>query len=58
MNLYCGVLCTLTIGQTFKPNWLPRAKTRSVAAILLFALALTIALFARENFMVFYQNFL
>ncbi|MGY2745970.1 purine-cytosine permease family protein [Pseudarthrobacter sp. O4] len=58
MNLYCGVLCTLTIGQTFKPSWLPRAKTRSVAAIILFTLALMIALFARENFMVFYQNFL
>ncbi|MFP5019030.1 hypothetical protein ACKLTP_18980, partial [Paenarthrobacter ureafaciens] len=22
MNLYCGVLCALTIWQTFKPTWL------------------------------------
>ncbi len=58
MNLYCGVLCTLTIGQTFKPAWLPRAKTRSVAAVILFIVALSIALFARDNFMVFYTNFL
>ena len=58
MNLYCGVLCSLTIGQTFKPSWLPRAKTRSVAAIILFTIALLIALFARENFILFYTNFL
>ncbi|ALE06883.1 allantoin permease [Arthrobacter sp. ERGS1:01] len=58
MNLYCGVLCTLTIGQTFKPAWLPRAKTRSVAAVILFLVAVSIALFARDNFMLFYTNFL
>jgi NCS1 family nucleobase:cation symporter-1 len=58
MNLYCGVLCTLTIGQTFKPSWLPRAKTRTVAAIILFVLAVSIALFARDNFILFYTNFL
>ncbi|UKA49805.1 cytosine permease [Arthrobacter sp. FW305-123] len=58
MNLYCGVLCTLTIGQTFKPSWLPRAKTRSIAAIILFVVAVSIALFARDNFILFYTNFL
>ncbi|XAS72117.1 cytosine permease [Micrococcaceae bacterium Sec5.1] len=58
MNLYCGVLCTLTIGQTFKPSWLPRAKTRTVAAIILFVVAVSIALFARDNFILFYTNFL
>ncbi|MBP1134603.1 NCS1 family nucleobase:cation symporter-1 [Arthrobacter sp. PvP023] len=58
MNLYCGVLCTLTIGQTFKPTWLPRAKTRSIAAVILFVLAVSIALFARDNFILFYTNFL
>ncbi|MGP0222095.1 MULTISPECIES: purine-cytosine permease family protein [unclassified Paenarthrobacter] len=58
MNLYCGVLCALTIGQTFKPTWLPRAKTRSVAAVVLFILAVSIALFARDNFILFYTNFL
>lgn len=58
MNLYCGVLCALTIGQTFRPTWLPRAKTRSVAAVVLFVLAVSIALFARDNFIVFYTNFL
>jgi NCS1 family nucleobase:cation symporter-1 len=56
MNLYCGVLCTLTIGQTFRPAWLPHAKTRTIAAILIFTLALSIALFARDNFIFFYTN--
>lgn len=58
MNLYCGVLCSLTVGQTFKPDWMPKAKTRSVAAIILFAIAVTVALFARDNFILFYTNFL
>ncbi|SEQ28073.1 cytosine permease [Arthrobacter sp. OV608] len=58
MNLYCGVLCTLTIGQTFRPSWLPRAKTRSIAAVILFVVAVSIALFARDNFILFYTNFL
>ncbi|MDR6438498.1 NCS1 family nucleobase:cation symporter-1 [Paenarthrobacter nicotinovorans] len=58
MNLYCGVLCTLTIGQTFRPSWLPRAKTRTIAAIILFVVAVSIALFARDNFILFYTNFL
>jgi len=58
MNLYCGVLCSLTVGQTFKPDWMPKAKTRSVAAVLLFALAVSVALFARDNFILFYTNFL
>jgi NCS1 family nucleobase:cation symporter-1 len=58
MNLYCGVLCTLTIGQTFRPTWLPHAKTRSIAAVVIFTVALLIALFARDNFIFFYTNFL
>ncbi|MFP3581118.1 cytosine permease [Arthrobacter sp. SIMBA_036] len=58
MNLYCGVLCTLTIGQTFRPTWLPRAKTRSIGAVILFVVAVSIALFARDNFILFYTNFL
>ena len=58
MNLYCGVLCSLTVGQTFKPDWMPKAKTRSVAAIILFAVAVSVALFARDNFILFYTNFL
>jgi NCS1 family nucleobase:cation symporter-1 len=58
INLYCGVLCSLTIGQTFKPNWLPRAKTRAVAAIMLFTVALLVSIFARDNFILFYTNFL
>lgn len=58
MNLYCGVLSTLTIGQTFKPTWLPRAKARAITAFIIFAIALIVALAGRDNFLVYYSNFL
>lgn len=58
INLYCSVLSSLTVGQTFKPSWLPRARTRSVVAVTIFLLALTMALMPSDNFLVVYQNFL
>ena len=58
MNLYCGVLSTLTVGQTFFPAWTPKARTRAVTAIALFALALIIAIAGADNFLVYYSNFL
>lgn len=58
MNLYCGVLSTLTIGQTFAPRWTPRAMTRAVTAIIIFAVALFLALVAADDFLVLYSNFL
>ncbi len=58
MNLYCGTLSTLTVGQTFAPKWQPKAKTRAVTATIMFLVALVIALVARDNFLVNYSNFL
>lgn len=58
MNLYCGTLSTLTVGQTFKPRWLPRAGSRTVTAIIIFLLALALAIFARDNFLASYSSFL
>lgn len=58
MNLYCGVLATLTVGQTLKPIWHPKAKTRGVTAVLICALALVLALAGADNFLVYYSNFL
>lgn len=58
MNLYCGTLSTLTVGQTFAPTWQPRAISRAVTAIIMFAIALLLALMARDNFLVNYSNFL
>lgn len=58
MNLYCGVLSSLTVGQTFAPRWAPKAKTRAITAVVLFLVALAIALFGADNFLVYYSNFL
>ncbi|MCW2289613.1 cytosine permease [Leucobacter luti] len=58
MNLYCGVLSTLTVVQTFRPKWTPRAGTRAVTAVIIFAVALTLALVGADNFLVYYSNFL
>lgn len=58
MNLYCGTLSTLTVGQTFAPTWQPRATARTVTAVIMFVVALLIALVARDNFLVNYSNFL
>lgn len=58
MNLYCGTLSTLTIGQTFRPKWLPRAGSRTVTAVVIFLVALALALFTRDNFLANYSNFL
>lgn len=58
MNLYCGTLSTLTVGQTFAPNWQPKATARAVTATVMFVIALLLALMARDNFLVNYSNFL
>lgn len=58
MNLYCGVLSTITVVQTFKPTWKPRAGTRAVTAVIIFLVALGLALIGADNFLVYYSNFL
>jgi NCS1 family nucleobase:cation symporter-1 len=58
MNLYCGVLSTLTVVQSFRPSWTPRARARAVTAIVIFLIALSLALVGADNFLVFYSNFL
>lgn len=58
MNLYCGSLATITIGQTLFPKWIPRAWTRSVVAIVLFLLSLVIAFLGSSNFLVNLSNFM
>jgi purine-cytosine permease-like protein len=54
MNLYCGALSTLTIGQTLRPSWQPRASMRVVVALVLFAVSLLISLLGKDNFL---ENF-
>jgi NCS1 family nucleobase:cation symporter-1 len=58
MNLYCGALSTMTLGQTLFPRWAPGAKARTVISLVIFALSLTGALLGKNAFMVNYENFI
>jgi NCS1 family nucleobase:cation symporter-1 len=58
MNVYCGVLSTITVGQTFAPRWRAGATARIVLSAVFIVLALAMALLGAKNFMVNYENFL
>jgi NCS1 family nucleobase:cation symporter-1 len=58
MNLYCGALSTMTLGQTLLPRWSPGATARTVISLVIFAVSLTGALFGKNGFMVHYENFI
>ena len=58
MNLYCGALSTITVGQTLFPRWLPRASSRAVVSAVLFLAALVMAIAGKDNFLVNFTNFM
>jgi nucleobase:cation symporter-1, NCS1 family len=58
MNLYCGVLSTITLAQTFAPDWKAGPAARMVVAMVITAIGLLIALFAAANFLTNYTNFI
>src|ERR1700685_741479 len=58
MNLYCGVLSTLTFGQTLIPAWSPGRRARTVVCLILFGVSLTGALLAKASFLVNYEDFI
>lgn len=58
MNLYCGALSTITVGQTLFPRWRPGAMSRAVTAIVLFVIAIIPALVSADDFLANYANFL
>jgi NCS1 family nucleobase:cation symporter-1 len=58
MNLYCGALSTLTIGQTLAPRWSPRASARTIVVIALVLVALLLAVLGKDSFLVNYTNFI
>ncbi|MGW7578060.1 purine-cytosine permease family protein [Streptomyces sp. NPDC054765] len=58
MNLYCGVLSVITVGQTFFPRWSPGGVTRAVTATTIFLASTATALAGKEDFLVKYQNFI
>jgi NCS1 family nucleobase:cation symporter-1 len=58
MNLYCGVLSTITLLQTFLPDWRAGPAARIVTALILSAVGLAIALFAAGDFLTTYTDFI
>jgi len=58
LNLYCGVLSTLTFGQTLVPSWSPGPKARTVVALVLFGFALAGAILSKDSFIANYEDFI
>jgi NCS1 family nucleobase:cation symporter-1 len=58
MNLYCGALSTMTLGQTLVPSWSPGPLARTVISLVIFALSLTGALLGKSSFLANYENFI
>ncbi len=58
MNLYCGALSTITVGQTLFAGWVPRAASRAIVSVLLFLAALVMAIAGKDNFLVNFTNFM
>jgi NCS1 family nucleobase:cation symporter-1 len=58
MNLYCGALSTLTVGQTLVSSWSPGPRSRTVITVVLFGFALAAALLGKASFMANYEGFI
>jgi nucleobase:cation symporter-1, NCS1 family len=58
MNLYCGALSTLTLGQTLIPSWSPGRRARTIVSLVLFGVALATALLGKASFLVNYEGFI
>ena len=58
MDLYCGSLSTITIGQNIFPGWQAGAVSRAITAVILFGIAMIPALFSADDFLANYANFL
>jgi NCS1 family nucleobase:cation symporter-1 len=58
ISLYCAVLATIAVVQTFAPSWQARARARTILSLVLAAIAVVMALFAGPHFMETYTNFL
>ena len=58
MGVYCGALSTITVVQTFRPDWHPAMISRVVVTLCLVGLALVMAFGMSDNFMKSYAAFL
>jgi len=58
INLYGGVLCSITTGQTFARRWIPGARVRAILSVAIVALSLILAIGLQSNFLTNYTNFI
>ncbi|HHG5368201.1 TPA: cytosine permease [Pseudomonas aeruginosa] len=58
MNLYCGTLSAITVGQTLIPRWSAGAASRAITALVLFSISIALAILGKDDFMVNYTNFI
>jgi len=58
MFVYCGSLSTLTVGQTLFADWAPRAAARALVAIVMFVVAILLAVVGSGDFLNYFANFL
>jgi NCS1 family nucleobase:cation symporter-1 len=58
INIYGGVLGTVTFGQTFAARWLPRGGTRIGLAVVFCVIAAVMAIVGKDNFVTNYTNFI
>jgi nucleobase:cation symporter-1, NCS1 family len=58
INLYGGVLCSITTGQTFARRWIPGARVRAILSAAIVTLSLVLAIGLQANFLTNYTNFI
>lgn len=58
INLYGGMLCTITTGQTFARRWIPGARVRAIVSVVIVAISLVLAIGLQANFLTNYTNFI
>jgi NCS1 family nucleobase:cation symporter-1 len=58
INLYGGVLCSITTGQTFARHWIPGARVRAALSVIIVGISLILALGLQAEFLTNYTNFI
>lgn len=58
INAYGGMLCSITVGQTFREGWLPRARTRIVISTIFVVVCMIGAIAYQSTFLTSYYNFI
>jgi NCS1 family nucleobase:cation symporter-1 len=57
MNLYCGTLSAITLGQTFMPQWKAGPTSRVIVATMLSMASLYVELVSQKDFLANYTHF-